>query len=214
MVLPISGWMTEGNFVNYLKHFVKYSKCSVNNKVLLLTDNHESHISLPAVDFARANGIIILTFPPHCSHRLQPLDVAVYSSFKGCYNTQLTNRLMLEKPGVPLTIYDIAGLVGKAFPQSFTPSNILSAFNSTGIWPFNENIFTDSDFMCSAVTDRPNPDEATEQNVSQSETLGKIMCSLLPLQVAFALVQKTYFRIQKLGLEKKIITEGEEKEKP
>lgn len=163
----ISGWMTEENFALYLKHFVKYTRCSKEKKVLLLIDNHETHISLPAIDFARENGIIILTFPPHCSHRLQPLDVAVYSSFKGCYNTCVTNRLMIEKPGTPLTIYDIASLVGKAFPQSFTPRNIMSGFEASGIWPFNDNKFTDVDFLCSAITDRPNPEIETVPDAAE-----------------------------------------------
>lgn len=158
----ISGWMTEDNFVRFLEHFAKFTRCSVQKKVLLLTDNHESHLSLAAIDFARANGIVVLTFPPHCSHRLQPLDVSVYSPFKGCYNTHVTNRLMVEKPGIPLSIYDIAGLVGKAFPQSFTPSNIVSGFEATGIWPFNDQKFTEIDFMCAAVTDRPNPNTESD----------------------------------------------------
>lgn len=178
----ITGWMTEDNFLLFLKHFVKFTRCSKEKKVLLLTDNHESHISLPGIDYARENGIIILTFPPHCSHKLQPLDVTVYSSFKGCYNTQVTNRLTIEKPGTPLSIYDIAGLVGKAFPQSFTPANIISGFSTTGIWPFNDMKFTDVDFLCSAVTDRPNPhgesatdaeDRPTSQCTSQINSMNQ-----------------------------------------
>ena len=155
----ISGWMTEENFLPFLKHFVKYVSCSVEKKCLLLLDNHESHMSLAAIDFARANGIVILTFPPHCSHRLQPLDVSVYSPFKRYYNLHCTNRLTVEKPGKPITIYDVAEIAGKAFPQAFTPSNITSGFKATGIWPFNETIFTDEDFLCSSITDRPNPKE-------------------------------------------------------
>lgn len=78
----VSGWMTEENVVVYLEHFVKYLKCSKEKKVLLILDNHEPHISLAAkIDFARSKGIVMLTFPPHCSHRLQPLDVSVYAPF-------------------------------------------------------------------------------------------------------------------------------------
>lgn len=151
----ISGWMTEETFLAFLKHFVKYTRCSQESKILLLLDNHESHLSLAAVNFARSNGIVILTFPPHCSHRLQPLDVSVYGPFKNLYNQKCTHRLTIEKPGVPLTIYNVAELVGKAFSQSFTPANIISGFKNTGIWPYNENIFTEADFLCSYVTDRP-----------------------------------------------------------
>lgn len=59
----------------------------------------------------------MLTFSPHTSQKLQPLDVSVYSAFKGYYKYHCTNRITIEKPGVPLTIYNVAELVGKAFLQ-------------------------------------------------------------------------------------------------
>lgn len=64
LVYP-SGWMTSDNFLKVLEHFVKNVKCSTENKVLLIMDNHESHLSLNAVEFCRGNGIVILTLPPH-----------------------------------------------------------------------------------------------------------------------------------------------------
>lgn len=112
-------------------------------------ENHESHINLGAVEYARANGIVILTFPPHCSHRLQPLDVSVYSPFKAFYNQKCTYRMTIEKPGIPITIYNVAELVGKAFPQAFTPANIITGLKKAGIWPYDENVFTEADFLCS-----------------------------------------------------------------
>ncbi|KAK9744621.1 IMP dehydrogenase / GMP reductase domain [Popillia japonica] len=45
---PLIGWMTKDNFLLSLKHFVKYVKCSVEEPVLLIIDNHESHINLEA----------------------------------------------------------------------------------------------------------------------------------------------------------------------
>lgn len=155
----VSGWMTEETFLLFLQHFVKYTKCSKEKKVLLILDNHESHISLAAIDFARSNGIVMLTFPPHCSHRLQPLDVCVYAPFKTYYNVHCSNKLTIENPGVPLTIYNVAEIVGKAFPQAFTPANIMKGFKTTGIWPFNDAIFTDADFIGAYVTDRPVEEE-------------------------------------------------------
>lgn len=122
---------------------------------MLLLDNHDSHLSLASVDLARANGIVLLNFPPHCSHRLQPLDVSVYSAFKNYYNVHCSNKIIIENPGVPVTIYNVAEIVGKAFPKAFTPTNIISGFRATGIWPFNREIFTESDFLCSSVTNRP-----------------------------------------------------------
>lgn len=59
--------------------------------------------------------------------------------------------------GKTITIYQIAELLGKAYPLAFIPNNITSGFRSTGIWPLNRQIFSDDDFLASAVTDRPPP---------------------------------------------------------
>lgn len=39
----LSGWMNDTHFVEYLKHFVSFVKCSKEKPILLLLDNHESH---------------------------------------------------------------------------------------------------------------------------------------------------------------------------
>ncbi|KAI4455452.1 hypothetical protein MML48_9g00007883 [Holotrichia oblita] len=62
----------------------------------------------------------------------------------------------------------------EAWDRSATPSNIKSGFRSTGIFPFDRNIFTEQDFLCSFVTDRPenNANESksnTSQILSQNE---------------------------------------------
>ena len=65
-----TGWMNKELFVDYLKHVIKFSGCSTEKKLLLILDNHETHKSLEAIDLARENGIIMLTLPPHTSHKL------------------------------------------------------------------------------------------------------------------------------------------------
>ncbi|XP_033106915.1 uncharacterized protein LOC117108831 [Anneissia japonica] len=63
-------------------HFVKYAHPSKDHPKLLLLDNCGPHMSIATIDFARENGIILLSFPPHTSHKLQPLDRSVYGPFK------------------------------------------------------------------------------------------------------------------------------------
>lgn len=77
-----SGWMKGPDFFLYMQHFVRHSKASKDTQKLLLLDNHQSHLSLDALVYAEENGVVMLTFPPHCSHRMQPLDVAVYGPVK------------------------------------------------------------------------------------------------------------------------------------
>lgn len=71
-----SGWMTAENFVQFLKHFVKSSTYS---KALIIMDNHDSHISLESLKFAKENSVILLTIPTHASHKLQPLYRSVFA---------------------------------------------------------------------------------------------------------------------------------------
>jgi len=164
-----SGWITTEIFVEFLKHFIKHSKCSKDNNVLLLMDNHETHISLESIDLSKDNEITIITYPPHCSHKLQPLDRTTYSSFKRHYNSACDNWLM-NHPGKPLTIYDLAGVVGEAYLKSFTPAIIQSGFRVSGCYPVNRDIFTDDEYLTSYVTDRPDPHSTTTETSSTSMT--------------------------------------------
>ena len=70
--------MTAVNFFKGIDHFVKHTKCTKEKPVLLIMDNHESHINIEVSSYAKEHGVVILTSPPHCSHRMQPLDIAVY----------------------------------------------------------------------------------------------------------------------------------------
>ncbi|XP_023312361.1 uncharacterized protein LOC111692544 [Anoplophora glabripennis] len=159
-----SGWMTAELFVEVLDHFIKHTGVTKERPCLLIYDNHESHVSLEIAEKAKNNGIIILTLPSHMSNKLQPLDKAVFYSFKNFYNDAIDSWL-LTHPAVPMTLYQIAECVGIAHSKSMTPENILNGFRSTGIYPFNKNIFMDADFLVSSVTDRP--EDLQKENLQQ-----------------------------------------------
>lgn len=152
-----SGWMTETDFVLFLQHFIRFVHPSKDRKVLLLLDNHSSHLSIEGLDLAKEHGIIMLSFPPHCSHKLQPLDRSVFGPFKKFYNAAGGSWLR-ENPGIPMSILNIAGVVKQALPSAVTPQNIMSGFRVAGLLPFNRHIFTDDfDFAPAYVTDRDPP---------------------------------------------------------
>ncbi|MFP3020490.1 MAG: hypothetical protein ACEY3F_04015, partial [Wolbachia sp.] len=70
---PTSGWMTGALFLKVLQHTKNYTRCNHDAPILVLIGNYESHCTLDAVLYCRQNGIVLCTFPPHCTHRLQPL---------------------------------------------------------------------------------------------------------------------------------------------
>ncbi|XP_008189487.1 uncharacterized protein LOC103311591, partial [Acyrthosiphon pisum] len=141
-----SSWMKETHFIDYLKHFVRYVRCSKTKPFILLLYNHDSHLSIEGLKYSKENGITIISFPPHCSHKLQPLDRSVYGPLKK-YISSAFDSCMVNNPGKTMTIYEIPEMVKQALPLAATPNNITAGFTVSGRYPFNPNIFTDIDCM-------------------------------------------------------------------
>ncbi|KAL4126459.1 hypothetical protein QTP88_010681 [Uroleucon formosanum] len=100
-----SGWMQTDIFYKWLEKIIQFTHASKNNPVLLLLDGHATHTkNINLIDLARENGIVMLCFPPNCTHRLQPLDVGV---MKPIYNTP---KVVILK--------DIGEIFGKAYMKA------------------------------------------------------------------------------------------------
>ncbi|XP_067939990.1 uncharacterized protein [Watersipora subatra] len=166
----VSGWMNQEIFLQWLEHFAKHAKCSHQHPVLLLMDNHTSHVSISAIESAKEKGIILLTFPPHCSHKLQPLDRTVYGPLKRYYNDSCT-RWMLNNPARTISIHEIGALLGESFNRAFTPSNILSGFHVSGVFPYKPDIFGDDMYLASEVTNCPAPENLVTPSTSQDDPI-------------------------------------------
>jgi len=66
-----TGWMTGELFVKYLEHFVEFCRPSNDGKCLLILDGHASHTRcLQAIEYANSKGVILLSLPPHTTHKL------------------------------------------------------------------------------------------------------------------------------------------------
>ncbi|XP_026319551.1 uncharacterized protein LOC113230034 [Hyposmocoma kahamanoa] len=163
-----SGWIQSYIFVHWLDHFIANVKPTKDYPVLLLLDGHSTHTkNLPLIDKARNNGVIIVSFPPHCTHRLQPLDV----SFMGPLSTFYTQEVMIwlrNNPGRIVTQYQLGKLFGIAYAKAATLQNALSGFSKTGIYPLNPNIFSDHDFVSASTTDNDITGSQTMANFSEN----------------------------------------------
>lgn len=145
---------------------------SKDKKILLILDGHKTHTkNLELIDLARESGVALLCLPPHCSHRLQPLDVAFMKPLSKYYEDEI-RTWMRTNPGKVVTLHQISSLFGKAFIRSATMSTAVSGFRKTGIWPVDKNVFEESDFLPASTTDIPIPaDQATETEEQPSEGL-------------------------------------------
>ncbi|KAJ8869440.1 hypothetical protein PR048_028430 [Dryococelus australis] len=121
-----------------------------NLPILLLVDNHISHVSLPAINFSRNNNIAIVGYLPHATHRLQPLDVFIIFIFTPLkiFYSQAFNNFMVYHPGQAITDRDVA------YIRAATVANAVKGFKACGIEPYSPQIFDEEDFARSATIER------------------------------------------------------------
>ncbi|XP_030757551.1 uncharacterized protein LOC115883338 [Sitophilus oryzae] len=141
-----SGWITEDLFLEWLKHFAQYVNVSTVDPVLVILDNHATHSSLKSYKFCRENGIVLVSLPPHNSHRLQPLDVTFFSSLKTAYSKECDIHIMKTHHYSKIKVTDIAELFAKAYNRITSKEKGLNGFKNTGIFPLDRNLFGEEEF--------------------------------------------------------------------
>lgn len=175
-----TGWMNAQLFLIWFKKFVAFSKASKEFPVLLILDGHSTHTkNLEVIDYARKNGVSLLCLPPHCSHRLQPLDVSFMKPLSVHYTEELRKWLRMN-PGKIVTLFQISTLFGSAFIQSATMKTAINGFQATGIWPTDRSVFTESDFLPADVTDIEQTVPSTQETVSSENGQLESSSSILP----------------------------------
>lgn len=108
-------------------------------------DGHVSHVkNLEVIDLAIDNGVVILCFPPHCTHKMQPAGVAFMKQLSDLYAEEVA---IWQRAGHGVTMRNIYYLIGRAFGRAAKVETALNAFRKTGIHPFNRDIFPDSAFV-------------------------------------------------------------------
>ena len=160
-----SGWIDTALFLHWLIHFQSQVKATPESKVLMMLDNHASHVSLPAINFCRKNNIMMLSIPPSTSHRLQPLDRNFFGPLKTYYNQEI-EKWLLNHSGRRVSHFDVVGIFNKANLQSAMYKKLQKALNAQAFVPFNSHIFTDAYFAPANVTD--NQDEQAQVDVGST----------------------------------------------
>lgn len=163
-----SGWMDTEHFIKYFNHFIQHTLASKDNPLLLIMDNHTSHISLPIVNLARDHGIEIVTLPPHCSHRLQPLDVGVFGPFKHYYDI-ICDDWSKSNAGRAIEIHHVAALADKALDESVNKKNIKAGFRRAGIFPLDRTRFGEKDFLATKLSGENQMAEQSELELHEDD---------------------------------------------
>ncbi|XP_052763611.1 uncharacterized protein LOC128205737 [Mya arenaria] len=127
----------------FLRGFIP--NCGKERPVVLLMDNHDSHISLPLIQAARANDIVLVGLPSHTTHLLQPLDVHINGPLKQRVS-KICNNLGFLRPGVAISKAKLPVIISHALDQT-SPSSIKEAFRLSGIFPVDRKQITDAELV-------------------------------------------------------------------
>ena len=115
-----SGSINSKLFVVWLKHFHSLVKSGIEQPVLFLLDGRCTHgKNLEALQFAKENNIHLLQLPGHTIHRLQSLDVAFFKPLQNYY-LQAQESWMRANSETPISVYNVAALIGKAYGRAAT----------------------------------------------------------------------------------------------
>jgi hypothetical protein len=131
--LSSSGWMNSEIFEAWFSnHFLSHVPPS--RPLLLMIDGHSSHFSPSFVNRAAEEEVVVLCLPPNTTHKTQPLDKGVFSPLKRAWREEC-HLYMQNNPGKVVTRYQFSSLFCRAWLKAVTPTNIISGFRVSGIFP-------------------------------------------------------------------------------
>ena len=162
-----SGWVNEDVFLQWFEHFLKVFQPQHRScPSLLIMDGHASHTnSLQLVMRAREHNVKVLILPSHTTHKMQPLDVAVFKSLKSHYDKAVDSWLR-EHPGRGVQESNVASLFAEAWGKAATVGNAISGFRKSRIEPFREVDDDADEFLAADVTDVPQSTSNTDRLVT------------------------------------------------
>lgn len=137
-------------FTDWFREFIAITKPTAEDPVLLILDGHYSHTrNIDVINLGRENHVSILCLPPHCTHRMQPLDVGFMSAFKTYYSNEI--RTWIRNKARPVTHYQLGELFGNAYTTAATCRTAMNAFRATGLYPCNRHVYTDEMFVAEEI---------------------------------------------------------------
>jgi hypothetical protein len=171
-----TGWMNQRCFLLWARFFL--AELSIykqtlprelwQHKFLLILDGHSSRWTLEAMALFQANNVDVLIMPSHCTHLLQPFDVALAGPLKSFMRAELDKQTftithdqfheMITEKIEPRILSQKRGLIIEAFltawEKAATTHNIAAGFEAAGIYPLNVERAVHNHYVNRTIPDR------------------------------------------------------------
>ncbi|KAL8405318.1 hypothetical protein RB596_004252 [Gaeumannomyces avenae] len=101
----------------------------------LVLDGFSGHWSIEIIDYCLRFDIQLVTLPPHSTHRMQPLNVGVFTHFKRVHQTVLWEAVQAGE--ISFSRSDFVFSLKRCLEGAFTRGHILTGFEDSGLWPLD-----------------------------------------------------------------------------
>lgn len=100
-------------------------------------DGHSSHVNIRFINYCDEHGILLGILPPHSTHRLQPLDVGIFSPLSTAYSKQIDHLIQSSQGFSRVTKRSFWPMFRTAWKSALSFDNIRLVFSATGVYPLN-----------------------------------------------------------------------------
>jgi hypothetical protein len=154
-----SGWTDSFNAGRWLDEifipFAKERRVDPSKPIVLFMDGHETHETpeMKRIVYKRLDDedleIILLCLPSKTTHKMQPLDVAVFSQVERRWQVVCDEAI---KKKTPINRFTVIPAYVRGTRAAITKELIQKAFKKTGIYPVNRAVFQPEDFAPSKAS--------------------------------------------------------------
>lgn len=140
---------------------------------LLMLDGHGSHLTIDLIDLAREHNVILYCLPPHTTHLLQPLDVAVFKALKS-YFAKICGQVKLATLGTPKVINvnrtNFTAIFREAFERTMCMLTIKNGFRKCGVHPLSAQSIDWSKVFDDSAIETPAGTQHSDDQLPSAET--------------------------------------------
>ena len=127
-------------------------------KLYFSSDGHNSHSAADCFEYALENGIILICLPPHCTHRMQPMDINFNRPLKAMWEKTVANFTVTNPQGVHRS--NLSSLFSMTWNKLVVEGNasklIQSGFRHCGLFPFSRKTIKDDQFESAKTLENMN----------------------------------------------------------
>lgn len=131
-----SGWVDGQCYTSWVTDvFIPYARPSGGYPVTLILDNLAVHHNEDAQIRLAEAGVTVITLPPRTTHKLQPLDVAVFAQLKSKYGKWRQVSATERQEIRPTSLLERIKAISLIVQDAQLRTSMRRGFRKTGLWP-------------------------------------------------------------------------------